>query len=263
MRRTTIGLLATVALALVGGSALAEEEPGIDDPGMPVPVLEPIVRSEATMRCDGGPCEGTEGRDVVWGSTASDEIHAKGARDGVAARSGHDFLFGGTHADVLFGGPGDDSLQGGGGADDLDDSEGGDRDGIRGGPGEDFAMLLDGDGDDAVSCGEGATDRAWVDLGDEIDHRSCEEVTIPVRAIGVLEVPEITFYMYGDYALTDERSGRHLALQADRDDPPAEDLSGLVGERIVVYGTAVPGMEAGQVEGGPPLVEVTDAYRAR
>lgn len=155
-------------------------------------------------------------------------------------------------SDVAYGGPGDDALHGGRGADDLDDGGGGDRDEVFGGPGDDFAMLIDGDADDAVACGGGATDTAWVDLGDEIDHPSCEEVTIPVTAVGVLESPELTGYMYGDYALTDERSGRRLALRADPDDPPAEYLSGFVGERVLVYGTAVPGTEDGQVDFGPP-----------
>ena len=63
-------------------------------------------------------------------------------------------------------------------------------------------------------------------------------------------------------AFTDERTGRRPALQAGRDDPPAQDLLGLVGERLVVYGKAVPDMEDGQIDFGPPLVEVTDAHRA-
>lgn len=257
-----IVVLAAMAamLAPVGGTAVAQD-PGIDEPGVPVPALEPILRSEATARCDGGPCGGTGARDVLWGSTAADRIRAGGARDGVAARAGDDVAHGGAHADVLFGGFGDDSLSGGPGPDDVDDGEGGDTDRVRGGTGNDFLFVLDGDGGDVVSCGGGTTDRAWADLGDGIDHTSCEGVTIPVTAIGVLEAQGPTTHQYGDYALTDERTGRRLALRADPDDAPAQDLSGLVGGRVIVYGTAVPGYEDGQVESGPPLVDVTDAHR--
>ena len=35
------------------------------------------------------------------------------------------------------------------------------------------------------------------------------------------------------------------------------DLSALVGQRLTVNGTLVPGYENGQVEGGPPLLDVT------
>lgn len=248
-------MLATITLAsvLASGTALAQD-PGIDDHGMPLPALEPIVRSEATMRCNGGPCGGTAVRDVVWGSGATDEIRARGGEDEVAAREGDDTARGGDRADVLFGGLGDDHLLGGRGADDIDDGEGGDADGVRGGDGNDLVMVLDGDGEDRIDCGDGAGDIVYADPGDGYE-ASCEEVVVPIRATGVLRTPGVTTYMYGDYVLADEVSGTVYALRGAN----GVDLSPHVGGRVAVYGTVVPGTEAGQIDDGPPLLDVLRA----
>lgn len=249
-------MLATIALAsvLASGTALAQDT-GIDDPGMSLPALEPIVRSEATVRCDGGPCGGTAGRDVVWGSEAAEEIRAKGGEDAVTARAGDDTARGGDRADVLFGGLGDDRLLGGRGADDIDDGEGGDADGVRGGDGNDLVIVLDGDGEDRVDCGGGTGDIVYADPGDGYDASSCEEVVVPIRATGVLRTPGVTTYMYGDYVLTDEASGTVYALRG----AGGVDLSPHVGGRVAVYGTVVPGTEAGQIDDGPPLLDILRA----
>lgn len=74
----------------------------------------------------------------------------------------------------------------------------------------------------------------------------------PASATGIVEKPETTAYMYGTHAMTDEASGVHYALESDQ-----VNLDGYVGERITVHGTLVPGYENGQVEGGPPLVNVS------
>ncbi len=254
MRRAIVLLVATAAvLALVGGAALAQD-PGIDDPGMPLPAIEPIVRSEATVRCVGGPCGGTTGRDVVWGSEAADEIRVRGGEDAVTARKGDDTARGGDRADVLFGGPGDDRLLGARGADDIDDGEGGDADRVRGGDGNDLVVVLDGDDEDRVDCGGGTGDTVYADPGDGYDTPSCEEVVVPIRATGVLLTPGATTYMYGDYVLTDETSGTVYALRE-----AGVDLSPYVGGRVAVYGRVVPGTEAGQIDDGPPLLDVLRA----
>jgi hypothetical protein len=73
-----------------------------------------------------------------------------------------------------------------------------------------------------------------------------------VPATGVLERPEITTYMYGTHAVTDEASGERYALQSED-----VGLDGYIGRRVTIYGTPVPGYENGQVEGGPPLLNVT------
>ena len=69
---------------------------------------------------------------------------------------------------------------------------------------------------------------------------------------GVIEKPEATTYMYGTHALTDATPDASYALQSD-----TVDLDAYIGERVSVYGDLVPGYEDGQVEGGPPLLNVT------
>ncbi len=72
-------------------------------------------------------------------------------------------------------------------------------------------------------------------------------------AMGVLARPEITTYMYGTHAITDEASGTRYALRSEDEGL----LDSYVGQRVTVYGALVPGYENGQVEGGPPLLSVT------
>jgi hypothetical protein len=78
-----------------------------------------------------------------------------------------------------------------------------------------------------------------------------------VSAVGVLEKPEVTTYMYGTHTITDESSCTFYALGSD-----VVDLDPYVGQRVIVYGTLVPGYESGGIEGGPPLVEVTEVVPA-
>lgn len=72
-----------------------------------------------------------------------------------------------------------------------------------------------------------------------------------VTLTGVVEKPEATTYQYGTHAISDDDSGFY-ALQSD-----TVDLDAYVGQSVTVYGTLVAGYENGQIEGGPPLVEVT------
>jgi hypothetical protein len=73
-----------------------------------------------------------------------------------------------------------------------------------------------------------------------------------VVAIGVLKKPEATSYMYGTHATTDEASGVYHALGSE-----SVDLDAYTGWRVIVYCTPVSGYEVGQIEGGPPLLDVT------
>jgi hypothetical protein len=73
-----------------------------------------------------------------------------------------------------------------------------------------------------------------------------------VSATGTLEKPEVTTYQYGTHAITDEASGTYYALQSE-----VVDLDAYVGQRVTVYGTVDPATENGQIEGGPPLINVT------
>jgi hypothetical protein len=72
-------------------------------------------------------------------------------------------------------------------------------------------------------------------------------------ATGMIERPEVTTYMYGTHAITDETSGTIYALRSEDEGL----LDDYVGQRVTVHGTLVAGYENGQVEGGPPLLNVT------
>jgi opacity protein-like surface antigen len=78
-----------------------------------------------------------------------------------------------------------------------------------------------------------------------------------VMATGAMERLDITSYQYGSHAITDEASGAFYVLNSD-----VVDLDAYDGQRVTVYGTLVPGYESGQVEGGPPLVYVTEVVPA-
>jgi hypothetical protein len=75
-----------------------------------------------------------------------------------------------------------------------------------------------------------------------------------VEVTGVIEEPEITTYMYGSHAVTDEASGERYALRSEEEGLLADSTD----RRAMVSGTLVPGYENGAVEGGPPLIEVDE-----
>jgi hypothetical protein len=72
-------------------------------------------------------------------------------------------------------------------------------------------------------------------------------------ATGVLERQGFTSYMYGTHTITDASSGIRYALRSEDE----ELLDSHAGQIVTVHGTLVPGYENGQIEGGPPLLEVT------
>jgi hypothetical protein len=79
-----------------------------------------------------------------------------------------------------------------------------------------------------------------------------------VEVTGVIEEPEITSYMYGSHAVTDEASNRRYALRSEEEGL----LADSTGRRATVSGTLVPGYENGAIEGGPPLIEVDEVQPA-
>ena len=79
-----------------------------------------------------------------------------------------------------------------------------------------------------------------------------------VEVTGVIEEPEITTYMYGSHAITDEASGERYALRSEEEGLLADSIN----RRATVSGTLVPGYENGAVEGGPPLIEVDEVRPA-
>src|SRR5918998_5532384 len=77
-RRLGVGLLCTMGLmVLCAGIAIAATK----------------------ITCHGGPCDGTNGDDLIQGSAKRDTIRAKGGTDGVYAFKGSDFVFGGRGSD--------------------------------------------------------------------------------------------------------------------------------------------------------------------
>lgn len=70
-----------------------------------------------------------------------------------------------------------------------------------------------------------------------------------ILATGVIAKPGGTFYQYGTHVIADEVSGVNYALESD-----VVDLDSYVGQRVIVHGAMI--LEAGELEGGPALLEV-------
>jgi hypothetical protein len=131
---------------------------------------------------------GTEGDDVMSGSTEDDKLCPLGGADEVLAQEGNDIVLGGPGIDRLEGDPGNDELRGdedadtvlggtgldqifGGKADDVLKGEQGD-DTIMGGNGNDY--LKGGRGDDTLRGGAGL-DICFGDLGKDT-FQNCEKI---------------------------------------------------------------------------------------
>lgn len=98
---------------------------------------------------------------------------------------------------------------------------------------------------DTVTVSDGQVISATYKAGESPEG---EQVTLT----GTIEKPEMTAYQYGTHAVTDGSTGTLYALGSE-----TVNLDDYVGKQVTVYGTLVPGYEDGQIEGGPPLVEVT------
>lgn len=94
---------------------------------------------------------GTNGRDVLNGTAASDRIFGLGDNDYINGGEGADTLDGGAGNDTIYGLSGADSILGGEGNDSLDGGENGDW--ILGGAGND--TLIGGGGTDTLDGGDG------------------------------------------------------------------------------------------------------------
>jgi Ca2+-binding RTX toxin-like protein len=126
---------------------------------------------------DRAKCQGTDERDHISGSNSGDNIYAdrddgdnNGRADVVEADAGDDIVRGQEGNDELGGGEDDDTLYGNIGDDEIFDRFAfgpDDEDTVYGASGDDEIDVLDGDGDDVVSCGTGR-DRVWADPGDDV-----------------------------------------------------------------------------------------------
>jgi hypothetical protein len=118
--------------------------------------------------------------DALRGGRLGDRILGRQGSDRLDGRGGDDCLVGGAGDDRLRGAAGDDSLSGGAGRDVLRGGAGADRlnggrhrDLLAGGGGNDRIRATDGVRE-AVDCGPGRRDVAWVDRVDRV--RRCERV---------------------------------------------------------------------------------------
>lgn len=107
----------------------------------------------------------------------------------------------------------------------------------------DYGGIVETFAGDTITVSDGQTISATY----EADNPEGEQVALA----GIVEKPGATTYMYGTHGISDDDSG-YYALQSD-----TVNLAAYVGQPVNVYGTLVPGYEDGQIEGGPPLVEVT------
>jgi len=111
--------------------------------------------------------QGTDGVDILEGTSGNDLILGLGSTDWLDGKNGNDTLDGGSGGDLLFGGFGDDSLLGGDGYDRLDGEFGDDT--LVGGTGND--TFYDSYGSNVLEGGAGA-DTFKVYFGDYGDGSS-------------------------------------------------------------------------------------------
>ena len=136
--------------------------------------------------------EGTSGPDGFFGFAGDDELTGLGEGDGLCAGKGDDAVYGGDGPDsvlgnrgedVVAGGTAGDELSGGGGADDVSGGAGTDRasggnadDDLAGGPG-DSDRVLGGNGSDHLAGGSGVEDRCNGNRGRNRAEPNCDIVT--------------------------------------------------------------------------------------
>jgi Ca2+-binding RTX toxin-like protein len=113
--------------------------------------------------------DGTSGPDDLVGTDQADVIHASGGKDYVSGLAAADLLYGGADNDTVVGREGYDRIYGNGGSDTL-----------FGNGGNDTIDSAGDRGKDAVRCGQGDNDAAYVDEKDWVK-QDCENVFLLVR----------------------------------------------------------------------------------
>jgi concanavalin A-like lectin/glucanase superfamily protein/hemolysin type calcium-binding protein len=150
--------------------------------GFSAPALANHIPDPNRVNCQGGPCNGTDGEDLMIGSDQVDAISAFGADDTAFGNEGDDDISGGAEDDLLGGGPGRDTINGGTGHDDLRGGIYGDtingswgQDTLTGDGGPD-TLIGYGDKDhvDTINCGSG-NDTVRKGVGDRVAS-NCETV---------------------------------------------------------------------------------------
>jgi hypothetical protein len=142
MRRRGVLLLTSIVVMVVVGAGVA---------------------LAANIDCNGGGCLGTNQADNIQGSGEPDKITAAGGPDTVNGAGRGDDIYGDGGGDTLNGGNGTDYIEGGRG-----------ENVARGQAGDfDVVNVVDGDGNDFASGGDGTGDACIID-GAENDDGSAE-----------------------------------------------------------------------------------------
>lgn len=158
-------------------------------------LLSAGVALAASVRCDGGPCRGTNNADKMTGSLRNDRMSGLGSQDRMGGNRGNDVMFGGSGADTMgasygndrmFGGPGNDTMSGGPSSDRIVGGTGTDT--IYGSTGNDYINAAGDGANDFVDRGTGDNDTVVVDVqeqnpanpADFIAGTTCENV-VPRR----------------------------------------------------------------------------------
>ena len=136
-------------------------DPGSDDPSSTGETPSCFGRPATIVARPGIPTVGTDGPDVIVGTSGADEIRAgagddlicgQGGPDEIHGQGGDDLIRPGAGRDVVRGGPGDDRVLPSSGADEIWGQRG--RDDIRGGSGDD--AISGGPGADVIRGGRGS-----------------------------------------------------------------------------------------------------------
>jgi hypothetical protein len=155
----------------------------------------PAAKTGGRAECFGKPVtiSGNAGDNTIKGTNGPDVIDAKNGENNVKGRGGNDRICGGKNGDDIFGGKGNDKMNSGGsidfvagnegddlhkagGGDDqvdaVQDSLNSDEDRVQGNLGGDYLDVQDGEDNDKVNGGSGATDECPADAGDTVTN--CE-----------------------------------------------------------------------------------------
>lgn len=150
------------------------------------------VALAASVRCDGGPCRGTNQADQMSGSNRADKMFGRGGHDRMDGNRDNDEMYGGSGADTMngsygsdrmFGGPDNETMSGGPAKDRMFGDAGTDR--IEGNNGNDYINIA-GDGEtDSVNCGIGfdtlvldLQDQGNLTLDEVVARTGCEEAQL-------------------------------------------------------------------------------------
>ena len=111
-----LGLLITVSLASAFAANISVPTTRLTNQARAITAndLRPAACSAidltAIIVCNGGICNGTNGNDLMLGSSSADSIRGKNGTDCIVGGDGDDDITGNNGGDVCIGGPGNDTF---------------------------------------------------------------------------------------------------------------------------------------------------------